>query len=73
MIDYDKLKWFLTNNSQDLMNVLGLDRYRLVLLSYLFLIKKGELKPSEWEELEMMARKYRISSLRHREAGLIIR
>lgn len=73
LIDYEKLKWFLTNNSQDLMSVLGLDRYRLVLLSYLFLIKKGALGPREWEELEMMARKYRLSSLRHCEAGLIIR
>lgn len=70
IIHEEKLKSFLRDHRQILIDVLGLDRYELMILAYRFLYLK--INERELGQLDVLAREYRISSLRHKIAEHII-
>ncbi|MEK7596260.1 MAG: hypothetical protein AAB564_01790 [Patescibacteria group bacterium] len=70
IIHEEKLKSFLDDRRQILIDVLGLDRYELMILACRFLYQK--INERELGQLDMLAREYRISSLRHKIAEHII-
>ncbi|MDO8494938.1 MAG: hypothetical protein Q7S32_00220 [bacterium] len=71
-IDYPKVKRFLDKNIRDLIDVLGLDRFRLIFLAEAYLANEIKLTEEEMDELVSMARKYRLSTLRHKLSELVI-
>lgn len=72
-IDFDQLECFLVSNARDLAVVLGLDRYRLLVLADAYLRHRGQLSEPHQKDLEERACRYRLSSLRHKIAELVIR
>lgn len=71
-INPEKLKVFLTTNEDSLIDSLELDRYELIVLAYKFLYENKQMTEKDFGRLEILARLYRVSSLRHKIAEHII-
>lgn len=64
-INYEKLRQFLYDNQNSLKNILGQNRYEMMILSHQYLIGKETLDRIDIGKLEILTRNYRLSSLRH--------
>lgn len=65
-IDPDKLKEFLNKKRASLIKTLGQNRYDLMTLAWKFLYNKPRMTERDLGRLDILARNYRTSSLRHK-------
>jgi len=64
-IDFEKLKKFLNENRNDLIDVLRSERYEMIRLSVEYLTNKNKMKEIDIGRLDALIGEYRRSSLRH--------
>ncbi|MBI5046047.1 MAG: hypothetical protein HZC14_03580 [Candidatus Niyogibacteria bacterium] len=65
-IDPDKLKGFLDKKQVSLTKILGQNRFDLMILAWKFLYNKPQMTERDLGRLDILARDYRTSSLRHK-------
>lgn len=72
IVDYDKLEKFLIEEELKLKKVLREERYEMIRLAARFIKPAALVSLVEVKRLDSLARKFRMSTLRHRRPGLVI-